>query len=206
MKGKTTPEERTRALAFLRERYPQAFRLAGDIKPFEIGIRGKLVADIKDPLPEGISLRAIYVALHYYCCGKEYKKARRVLGNPRINLAGEVVGQVTPADLELGQQLNAKRKQIKAEKRARQQALEAKRREKENQTTETSKKAAKEADKKSPTSSKKGGKSIRGNKLSPTTDNHAKSTSSVNHKPTHQPTIIVRKRKNLNLPNNKEKS
>lgn len=145
MKGKTSREERMQAMAFLRERYPNTFLAPGEEKPLEIGIKGKLIAQVKDSLPEEVSLRAIYVALHYYCCTKGYKKARKIVGTPRINLAGEVAGQVTETDLELGVQQDVKKKQEKAERLALEQALEAKRREKQERLEKAAaKKVAKE--------------------------------------------------------------
>ena len=207
MKGKTTPEERTLAFAFLRERYPNAFRLPGDIKPLEIGIKGKLIAEVKDQLPEGVSLRAIYVALHYYCCSKEYKKVRKILESPRIDLSGQIVGQVTSSEIELGHELNTKRRQVKLNKKAQQQALEVKRREKQTQQFEkvASKKVVVKEGKKPASSHKKGGN--KGNKLfrqgssdrDRDRDHYIKPTT-MNQKSGKQPTIIVRKRKLVNLP------
>lgn len=200
MKGKTTPEERIQAFAFLREKYPNAFRLPGDIKPLEIGIKGKLVAEVKDQLPEGVTLRAIYVALHYYCCSKEYKKVRKILDSPRIDLFGQVVGQVTSSEIELGQQLNAKRRQIKVDKKMQQQVAEAKRREKQAQIEKPiPKKVAIKEGKKVISAHKRIGN--KGNKLfrQASSDNHVK-PAVVNQKTGKQPTIIVRKRKIVNLP------
>lgn len=106
-------------LAFLREKYPQAFRPSGNIKPFEIGFRVNLVDAIKDQLPKGMRINAVCLALEHYCRDEEYKKAREVLGNPRINLAGEVVSQVTSEDKNLGKQL------IEKQQRQREAALKA---------------------------------------------------------------------------------
>lgn len=206
MKGKTSPEERMKALAFLQERYPNAFRAPGEIKPLEVGIKGKLVADIQSQLPEGVSMRAIYVALHYYCCTKEYKKIRKMVGTPRINLAGEITGQVTEADLELGRQHDAKKLQAKNERLARERALAAKRLEKQAQLEKAAaKKAAKEA-------------------AAKTVEKAVKKPAHVNHKtnwtpsakasfrpvqaPSQtavKPTITVRKKKTLSLPSREKK-
>lgn len=206
MKGKTTPEERTQAFAFLREKYPNAFRLPGDIKPLEIGIKGKLVAEVKDQLPEGVSLRAVYVALHYYCCSKEYKKVRKILNTPRIDLFGQVVGQVTSSEIELGQQLNAKRRQIKLDRKMQQQALEAKRREKQAQLEKPApKKAVVKEGKKAGSAHKRVGN--KGNKLfRQASSNHHVKPTTANQKSGKQPTIIVRKRKIVNLPGKGTKS
>jgi sRNA-binding protein len=208
MKGKTSPEERMNAMAFLQERYPNAFRVPGETNPLEVGIKGKLIAELKDTLPEGVSMRAIYVALHYYCCTKEYKKLRKIVGTPRINLAGEITGQVTEADLELGRQHDAKKQQAKEEKLARERALEAKRLEKQAQLEMTAaKKAEKEATGKAVTE-----KPVR----KPAHANYK--TSGVppvkaSFRPvkapsqaTIKPTITVRKRKTLSLPSQDKKA
>lgn len=207
MKGKTSPEERMKAMAFLQERYPNAFRVPGEIKPLEIGIKGKLIAELKDTLPEGVSMRAIYVALHYYCCTKEYKKLRKIVGTPRINLAGEITGQVTEADLELGRQHDAKKQQAKEEKLARERALEAKRLAKQAQLEmAATKKAAKEAAAKTVTAKpvrKSAHANYKTNGASPVKANFraAKAPS----QPAIKPTITVRKRKTLSLPSKDKK-
>jgi sRNA-binding protein len=97
------------ALTFLRETYPQAFRQPGDIKPLEVGIHREIVRENKLLLQKkGITTSAVYTALYYYCASKEYRKARKTLGNARINLAGEVVGEVTLAEVELSKKSDAK--------------------------------------------------------------------------------------------------
>ncbi len=127
MKGKTTPEQRLRAFALLQARYPNTFfHSPTEIKPLEIGIKGKLIADLKDNLPLDIDLRAIYVALHYYCSTKEYKKARKTVGTPRLNLAGQEIGEVSEDDLKRGQLQIAQRRQIQAAQLAQQRHLAAK--------------------------------------------------------------------------------
>lgn len=212
MKGKTSPEERIQALAFLRERYPNAFRPSEDVKPLQIGIKGKLVAEITDNLPEGLSLRAIYVALHYYCCTREYKKVRKMIGNPRINLAGEVVGEVTQADLAVGTQMEVKKQQEKAEKLAKQKALEAKRLEKQSASTAPSLFTARKPVKVNGTVGAKVW-TERGPKKPYVANHHKSNGSSTNSnktfvKPTSNrsssthpvtPTIIVRKKRTLNF-------
>jgi sRNA-binding protein len=215
MKGKTSSEERIRAETFLRERYPKTFFLPGEVKPLEIGIKGKLIADIKDILPESIPLRAIYVALHYYCCTKEYKKARRTLGNPRVNLAGEIVGQVIEADLELGKQRNAETKKVKADKKARERILEQAKLEKQAQAERTAaKKAAKVAVSKVQTAkvTAKAVPKVRKNHKMQSVRTAVKSPSAAPiPKPrvqssTTQPVITVRKRKLLSLPKKDKKT
>jgi sRNA-binding protein len=208
MKGKTSREERIQAMAFLRERYPNTFHAPGEEKPLEVGIKGKLIAQVKDNLPQGVSLRAIYVALHYYCCTKEYKKARKTVGTPRLNLAGEVAGQVTEADLELGVQHDAKKNQEKADRLAMERALEANRREKQERLEKAAaKKAAKEAAEKAlaEKATKKWSR--------PNHKTNAISSAKTSFRPggmsaprtSTKPTIVVRKKKTLNLPGMEKK-
>lgn len=200
MKGKTSREERMQAMAFLREHYPNTFLAPGEEKPLEIGIKGKLIAQLKDSLPEGVSVRAIYVALHYYCCTKGYKKARKIVGTPRINLAGEVSGQVTEADLELGVQQDVKKKQEKAERLAQERALEAKRREKQERLEKAAaKKAAKEAAEQKALAEKTTKKwshprQYKTNGLS-SSKTGFKNGHTPSSKTTTKPTIVVRKKK-----------
>jgi sRNA-binding protein len=113
--------ERLKALEFLRQRYPNAFREKGDIKLLEIGAFQKLKEEIWDVLPElGIRKRAVKMAItHYTEYNREYLKARKVLGAPRINLQGEVVGEVTEEHIRLGEEVEKeleRQKQIRAEK------------------------------------------------------------------------------------------
>ena len=198
MKGKTPPEERMRAEAFLRARYPNTFFPPGQVKPLEVGIKGKLIADLKDDRPEDISLRAIYVALHYYCCTKEYKKARKILGNPRINLQGEVISEVNETDINLGKQRNAENRRVKSERKARERAVEQARLEKKLQAERMVAKRTAQAK----TANKK--KKRLPNKI------HAvktiiKPTKNRAYPDNQQPTITVRKRKVLTLPKKDKK-
>ncbi|MDY6991932.1 MAG: ProQ/FINO family protein [Pseudomonadota bacterium] len=197
MKGKTPPEERMRAEAFLRARYPNTFFPPGQVKPLEVGIKGRLIEDLKDNLPEDISLRAIYVALHYYCCTKEYKKARKVLGNPRLNLQGEVIGEVNETDIDLGKQRNAENRRIRSERKARERAIEQARLEKKLQ-------AEKMMAKRSAKAKTAKNKRRLPNKLQ-TVKTTIKPTKNRAYTDNQQPTITVRKRKVLTLPKKDKK-
>jgi sRNA-binding protein len=196
-KKKITLEQRTQALALLRERYPQAFRPAGDVRAFEIGIGTKLTAELKGRLPEGMTSRAIRAALSCYCSQPEYKEARDI-GNPRINLAGEVVSQVTSEDKKLGKQFSAEQRRIRKLETAVERA--AKRREREEaarKVAEKKREAAKAAKKKKEEERKTsvtGGKGRRNapKPLGGSPRGAAKTVSS-----TSQPTIIVKKRRTI---------
>jgi sRNA-binding protein len=196
-KKKITLEQRTQALALLRERYPQAFRPAGDVKAFEIGIGTKLTAELKGRLPEGMTSRAIRAALSCYCSQPEYKEARDI-GNPRINLAGEVVSQVTSEDKKLGKQFSAEQRRIRKLETAVERA--AKRREREEaarKVAEKKREAAKAAKKKKEEERKTsvtGGKGRR-NAPKPLGGSPRGAVKTVSS--TSQPTIIVKKRRTI---------
>lgn len=207
MKGKTPPEERMRAEAFLKKEYPQTFLPPGQVKPLEIGIKGRLIADIKDKLPDDISLRAIYVALHYYCCTKEYKKARKVLGNSRIDLDGRATGKVNESDLELGRQHNAETRRKKHDKKVKERSLEQTKLEKQAQVQRAAaRKAAKEAAKAAQAARTATAKAVKGRKTTRTVQpvktavKTTKFRTSSTATTLQQPTITVRKRKVLSLP------
>jgi sRNA-binding protein len=207
MKGKTPPEERMRAESFLKKEYPHTFLPPGQVKPLEIGIKGRLIADVKDKLPEDISLRAIYVALHYYCCTKEYKKARKILGNSRIDLNGQATGKVNESDLELGKQHNAETRRKKHEKKVKERSLEQSKLEKQAQIQRAAaRKAAKEAARAAQAARTATAKAVKGRKTTKTVQpvktavKTTKFRTSSTVTTQQQPTITVRKRKVLSLP------
>ena len=205
MGKRISPEERVHAFEFLRQRYPNAFRLPGDIKPFEVGLGGELMRELKDVLPTvGIRVEAIYAVLKYYTCASEYKKARKVLGAPRINLQGEVVGEVTEEHLELGRQKNAETKAAKSKRKALQREMEARRIEKQKQLeAAAAKKAAKAAAQKAQEEAiEKKQKLLK--EMSLRKPKKPPKQGAVQAKVVVKPTITVKSRKILSLKKNKE--
>jgi len=107
------------AFEFLCATYPKCFvpfRSKDKRYALAIGTRQVLIKDVVDKLPFGIKLRDIQLALNNYCTSKKYCEAKLEAGNPRINLAGEVVGEVTEAEvqsfLEYKNQLKAQQKTV----------------------------------------------------------------------------------------------
>lgn len=201
-KKKITLEQRTQALALLRERYPQAFRPVGDVKAFEIGIGIKLTAELKGRLPEGMTSRAIRAALSCYCSQPEYKEVRDIIDNPRINLAGEVVSQVTSEDKKLGKQFSAEQRRIRkletaveraAKRREREEAAKAARKaaERKREAAKAAKKK-KEEERKTSVTGGKGRRNAPKPALGGSPRGAVKTVSS-----TSQPIIIVKKRRTI---------
>jgi len=92
------------ALEFLCATFPKCFvpRESSDlVRAFAIGLGKTLFEAVKDRLPEGLEQRDIREALRVYCNSFKYNAARRRAGNPRINLEGEVVGEVTKEEVKL---------------------------------------------------------------------------------------------------------
>jgi len=90
------------ALEFLSVTFPKCFVHREEIScAFEVGIRKKLLARLENKLPEGMDLVDIKKALGFYCSLPKYNVARSKEGNPRINLEGEVVGEVTAEEVKL---------------------------------------------------------------------------------------------------------
>ncbi len=92
------------ALEFLCATYPKCFMPRGShekVRAFAIGLGKTLLEAVKDRLPEGMLLEDIKSALGVYCNSYKYNLARSKVGNPRINLEGEVVGEVTEKEVEL---------------------------------------------------------------------------------------------------------
>jgi len=90
------------ALEFLSVTFPKCFVLREEnFCAFELGIRKKLLARLENKLPEGMDLVDIKKALRFYCNLPKYNVARSKEGNPRINLEGEVVGEVTAEEVKL---------------------------------------------------------------------------------------------------------
>lgn len=196
--AKIPEEERLKAFAFLRERYPNTFRLPGDIKPLEVGLGGKLMHEIKDILPTvGIRPEAVHAAIRYYVCTKEYVKARRILNNPRVNLQGEIAGEVTEEHIKLNREHNAKTREAKSKRKAFQREIEAKRLEKQKQQeTAALKKAQKEAARKAQEEAiKKKQQKIKEMSLR---------KPKVQTKVTAKPTVTIKSKKVLSLKKNKE--
>ena len=107
-KRKVLKEERLKAEKFLKQRYPNAFLERENIKPFKIGFGHELIEDVKDKLPPGVSIRAIFVVIRYYTFTKWYKRARVTIGTPRIDLNGEIAGEVTEEHIKKTREINKK--------------------------------------------------------------------------------------------------
>jgi len=71
------------------------------IRAFAVGLGQTLFEAVEDRLPEGMVLGDVKDALRVYCNLPKYNVARRWVGNPRINLKGEVVGEVTRKEVKL---------------------------------------------------------------------------------------------------------
>ncbi|OAD19055.1 Fertility inhibition FinO-like domain protein [Candidatus Thiomargarita nelsonii] len=110
---KKGPDLRVKAaLEFLSVTFPKCFVLREEnFCAFEIGITKKLFSRLENKLPEGMVLGDIKGALRFYCNLPKYNMARSKEGNPRINLEGEVVGEVTAEEVKLF--LNPRKKQEK---------------------------------------------------------------------------------------------
>ena len=143
---KVTEEMRHKAFEFLRQRYPNTFRLA-DIKPLEVGITHELMVELKDILPQvGINRRAIYAALEYYIHSDEYRHAKYHKGTTRIGLDGNPAGEVTEEHIEIAKAKHVARKRRRRQRKAKQKALERQRLEKQQRLAEMeARQAAKEA-------------------------------------------------------------
>ncbi|TGO03647.1 hypothetical protein PN36_02330 [Candidatus Thiomargarita nelsonii] len=92
------------ALEFLCATYPKCFiphRSHEKIRAFAIGLGKTLFEAVKDRLPEGMVLEDIKNAMRVYCNFYKYNIAKSKVGNPRINLEGEVVSEVTEEEVEL---------------------------------------------------------------------------------------------------------
>jgi len=88
-------------LEFLSVTFPKCFVLCEEkIRAFEVGITKKLFSKLENKLPEGIVLGDIKKALGIYCNLPKYHAARKRVGNPRINLEGEVVAEVTKEEIK----------------------------------------------------------------------------------------------------------
>lgn len=125
------PKRDDEALDFLRQKYPNTFRPPGEVKPLQVGIWRKISEELKDNLPENLSLRALHNALGYYCNSKEYRAAQKILGNPRINLAGEIAGEVTKEHIAMNGMVR-RPKATKATKKVINSPAQEKAQEKEN--------------------------------------------------------------------------
>jgi sRNA-binding protein len=143
---KVTAEMRHEAFEFLRQRYPNAFRLA-DIQPFKVGITHELMVELEDILPKvGINRRAIYAALEYYIHSDEYRRAKYHKGTVRIGLDGNPEGEVTEEHIQIAKAKHVARKRRRRQRKAKQKALERQRLEKQQRLAEMeARKAAKEA-------------------------------------------------------------
>jgi len=105
------------AFEFLCATYPKCFvpfRSKAKRYALAIGTRQVLIKDVADKLPFRIKLRDIQLALNNYCTSRRYCEAKLEAGNPRINLAGEVVGEVTEEEV---QRFLAEKKQLKAQQK-----------------------------------------------------------------------------------------
>ncbi len=115
-------------LEFLCATFPKCFvpyKSKEPIRALAIGIRKTLLDAVGDKLPEGMVRRDIREALRVYCSFPKYNVARNQVGNPRINLEGEVVGEVTEEEVrrffevrkanQLAQKLEKKRVNSKEE-------------------------------------------------------------------------------------------
>lgn len=77
--------------AVLLKRFPLAFKPFGDLKaPFKIGIRDDVAAAAPELPPYLID-----AAIRDYASGRTYHQVAAVAGTPRIDLAGQPVGEVT---------------------------------------------------------------------------------------------------------------
>ena len=100
------PDKYTRcklALEFLYATYPKCFkplREKGERFALAIGIRQTLIKDVADKLPLELSLSDIQKSLQIYCISKKYRKVKSIAGTPRVNLAGEIVGEVTEEEVK----------------------------------------------------------------------------------------------------------
>lgn len=86
------------ALDFLSAIFPKCFVRRDSrerVRALEVGIREKLFLRLENQLPKGLVLDDVRSGLRFYCRLSKYKLAKGRVGNPRINLDGEVVGEVT---------------------------------------------------------------------------------------------------------------
>jgi len=100
---KKGPDLRVKAaLEFLSVTFPKCFVPPEEnFRAFEVGIKKKVLARLENKLPEGMVLKDIKDALKFYCSLPKYNVARSKEGNPRINLEGEVVSEVTAEEVKL---------------------------------------------------------------------------------------------------------
>lgn len=104
-------------LNFLAQRFPAAFA-AEKVNAFCIGIHEQMQEELKgETLPEGVTVSAIKQALYAYCNKYAYMKAKGKVGNPRVNLWGHVVGEVTEQEVLLHNMARKAKKQALAEKK-----------------------------------------------------------------------------------------
>ncbi len=108
------------ALDFLYATYPKCFVPLKNKKDkrcaLAIGIRQAIIKDMVDKLPFEFSLKDIQMGLGRYCMSKKYRKLKSTVGTPRVNLKGEIVGEVTEEEVKLflasENQLNVHQKTI----------------------------------------------------------------------------------------------
>ncbi|HFC29514.1 MAG TPA: hypothetical protein ENJ44_00555 [Oceanospirillales bacterium] len=108
------------ALDFLYATYPKCFVPLKNKKDkryaLAIGIRQDIIKDMVDKLPFEFSLKDIQMGLGRYCMSKKYRKLKSTVGTPRVNLKGEIVGEVTEEEVKLflasENQLNVHQKTI----------------------------------------------------------------------------------------------
>ena len=102
-----SPEQRARTrevLDLLAARYPALFPALGPgvrLAPLAVGVAKDLAAALEGE----VSARELKPALLAWCLGGRYLRALTRPGAVRTNLAGEVVGPVTPEQAELARQM-----------------------------------------------------------------------------------------------------
>ncbi|EIJ41102.1 activator of osmoprotectant transporter ProP [Beggiatoa alba B18LD] len=96
-----TKDKTQEALNFLRERFPKAFFSQGEIKyALAVGIRQDISRYLKKPdgsndLPEHLSFKRISAAICLYCHDSQYQTLIKTQGSKRVDLEGNIVGEVT---------------------------------------------------------------------------------------------------------------
>lgn len=96
-----TKDKTLAALDFLRNRFPNTFFPIGQIKyALAVGIRQEINACLKHPdgtndLPENLSFKRISAAICLYCHHPDYQILIKTAGVKRVDLNGNIVGEVT---------------------------------------------------------------------------------------------------------------
>jgi len=118
-----------KALDFLCATFPKCFvplRSPKPVRAFAIGIFDVLIAQVENKLPDDIHINDIKRGMVKYTSLRRYHYAIGKIGNPRINLDGEVVGKVTKKELAIFYEMKKARKAARAKKAEKAKKAEAK--------------------------------------------------------------------------------